>query len=546
MTVLAPMKVALSSRGRQAGSLLTRQGPLAGRYPAVAAMVIFALAPYLVLAGALQPLAPIIARQLHMSLQAMSLTEGLANAGYAMGTVFAVQFALRFPQRRMLLIYGVVLVVGSVLAASATASGVFIAGHVLQGLCTSLLLIAAFPPLIVGYPPSKLRWTAIVVNVCVFGAVTLGPVVGGIQASAHAWRPLFWIVAGIALAALVLSVLTFQDAPPVDPRRRWDPLALGLAASGCAAAFFGASMLLTHSFLDAITLVPLIGGLALILTLLVAEYRGRCALLNVRPLVSTLPATGILIAICAAAASVSAIALSGVWLAHRYAPLHTGLLYLPEFLGAALSAIVFGFVFRTRALHYQVLAGMMFLSAGIVVIGRVLPPTDALALTGSGLIGLGVGSSVVPALFIAGFSLPNANLQRVFAIVELLRAVAAFMIAPIILHFAFTVGHSLTTATTTALWICFGISTGGALAGVCLYALGGVRPPAPSLKRWFGGREPGWYSPPLLARIRRPAPRAAPAVAASANGVGDDDVTAADRLASCFRPDRSAPAREMT
>ena len=511
-----------------ARSLLTRKGPLAGRYPAVAAMVIFALVPYLALSAALQPLAPIIARQLHMSLQAMSLTQGLANAGYAMGTVFAVQFALRLPQRRMLLIYGVLLVVGSVLAASATASGVFIAGHVLQGVCTSLLLIAAFPPLIVGYPASKLRWTAMVVNVCVFGAVALGPVVGGIQASAHAWRPLFWIIAAIALGALVLSVLTFQDAPPVDPRRRWDPLALGLASSGCVAAFFGASELLTHPFFDAITFVPLIGGLALIGILLIAEYRGRCALLNVRSLVSTLPAAGILAAMCAAAGSVSVIALSGVLLAHRYAPLHVGLLYLPEFFGAALSAIVFGFVFRTRALHYQVLAGVTFLGAGIVVIGRVLPPTDALALTGSGLIGIGVGSSVVPALFIAGFSVPNSELQRVFAIIELLRAVAAFMIAPLMLHFAFTVGGSLSSGTTIALWICFGISTGGALVGVGLYALGRVTPPAPSLERWFGGREPGWYSPPLLAGIRRQtnaAGQAAPAVATSANDDGDDDAT---------------------
>jgi hypothetical protein len=373
--------------------------------------------------------------------------------------------------------------------------------------------------------------------------VALGPAIGGIQASAHAWRPLFWIIAGIALAALVLSVLTFQDAPPVDPRRRWDPLALGLAATGCAAAFFGASELLTHAFLDAITFVPLIGGLALIITLLIAEYRGRCSLLNVRPLVSTLPATGILVAICAAAASVSAITLSGVLLAHRFAPLHAGLLYLPEFAGAALSAIVFGFVFRTRGLHYQVLAGMIFLSVGIVVIGRVLPPTDALALTGSGLIGLGVGSSVVPALFIAGFSLPNSNLQRVFAIIELLRAVAAFMIAPLLLHLAFTVGHSLSTGTTIALWICFGISAGGALAGVCLYALGGVRPPAPSLERWFGGREPGWYSPPLLARIRRQTD-AVPAVAALGNDHVDDDAAAADRLGSCFRPDPLARQTE--
>ena len=39
-----------------------RQGPLAGRYPAAAAMVMFALIPYLALSAALGPLTPIIAR----------------------------------------------------------------------------------------------------------------------------------------------------------------------------------------------------------------------------------------------------------------------------------------------------------------------------------------------------------------------------------------------------------------------------------------------------------------------------------------------------
>ena len=481
-----------------------RQGPLAGRYTAVAAMVVSALVPYLVLSSALQPLAPIIAQQLHMSPQAMSLTLGMSNAAYAIGTVFAVQLALRLPQRRMLLVYGVLLVIGSVLAASATTSGAFIAGHVLQGLCTSLLLIAALPPLIIGYPVSKARWTAIILNLCIFGAVALGPVIGGVQASGNGWRPLFWIAAGIAVAALVLALLTFVDAPPADRTGPIDPLALGLAASGSVAAFFGASELLTHPLLDPLTLGPMVGGVALIVVLLVFEYRGRCRLLQIRPLVSTIPVTGILVAMCAAAASVSAIVLSGALLSQRYTPLHVGLLYLPEFGGALISAIVFGMVFRIRALHYFVLAGMILLSAGIIVIGRVIPPTAALTLVGSGLIGVGVGSSVTPALYLVGFSVRASGVQRVFAIVELLRAVAAFLIAPVLLHVAVTVGSSLSSGTTIALWICFGLSAGGALVGVGFYALGRVRPPAPAFERWLAGEGPGWDSPPLLAAVRRP------------------------------------------
>src|SRR5258707_203559 len=62
-----------------------RQGPLAGRYPAVAAMVTFALIPYLALSAALDPLVPIISEQLHMSAQTMSLSSGLGNAAYGSG-----------------------------------------------------------------------------------------------------------------------------------------------------------------------------------------------------------------------------------------------------------------------------------------------------------------------------------------------------------------------------------------------------------------------------------------------------------------------------
>src|SRR6476619_272117 len=105
-----------------------RQGPLAGRYGAVATMVMFALVPFLALSAALQPLTPIIAGQLHMSEQTMSLSSGLANAAYAVGTVLAVQFAQHLPQRRMMVIYAAVLVIGSILAAAAAGPAMFIAG----------------------------------------------------------------------------------------------------------------------------------------------------------------------------------------------------------------------------------------------------------------------------------------------------------------------------------------------------------------------------------------------------------------------------------
>jgi MFS family permease len=484
-----------------------RQGPLAGRYPAAASMVIFALVPYLGLSAALQPLSPIIGGQLHMSMQTMSLGFGLANAGYAVGTVLAVQLAQILPQRRMMVLYAALLVVGSVLAAAAQDPAMFIAGHVLQGLCTSLLLIAAVPPLAIGFGVAKIRSTAVIMNVCIFGAVALGPTLGGIQASAHAWRPLFWVIAALALAALVLSVLTFEDAPAADPDAPRDPVALGLAAAGCVAAFYGASELLTHPFLNAQTLAPLTVGLALIVALVVNQYRARRPLLTIRSmLTSTVPVAGILVALTAAAASVTATSLTAGVLAPDYSPVHLGLLFLPELGGALLTAAILGIVLNKRELHYLPLVGMAFLAAGIAVFRIQLPPSQALTLVGSGLTGIGLGAAVAPALFVAGFSLPAANLQRVFAIVELLRAVAAFMVAPVFAHFAATVGGNPRAGTGIVLWIGLGIAITGAVGAVLLYMLGGARARTPDLKRFMEGEGPAWYSPPLLAAVRNRPP----------------------------------------
>jgi hypothetical protein len=489
-----------------------RQGPLAGRYPAVAAMVMFALIPYLALSAALEPLTPIIAKQLHMSLQTMSLSSGLGNAAYAAGTVLAVQFAQHLPQRRMLIVYATLLLIGSVLAAAAQDPGMYIAGHVLQGLCTSLLLISAVPPLAIGYPASKLRTTAMIMNLCIFGAVALGPAIGGLQAQSNAWRPLFWIIAAIAATALVLAVLTFDDAPPADPDSPRDFPAITLAAVGCVAAFFGASELLTHPFLSAMTIAPLLGGLATIVVLIVYQFRAKRPLLTIRTmLTSTMPVAGIAVALFAAAASVSATALTAGALAGRYKPLHLGLLYLPEVAGAVITAVVLGLVITKRTIHYLPLAGMVFLAAGIAVFLIDVPSSQAATLVGSGLTGIGLGATVAPALFVAGFSLPSASLQRVFAIVELMRAVAAFMIAPIFAHLAATVGGNLDAGTSTALWIGLGLALGGGAIGVAIYALGGARPQTPDIDSFVAGDSPAWYSPPLLARLRPSLATAQPA-----------------------------------
>jgi MFS family permease len=240
-----------------------------------------------------------------------------------------------------------------------------------------------------------------------------------------------------------------------------------------------------------------------IVALIVNQYRSPKPLLTIRTMLSsTIPVAGIVLALFAAAASVSATALTAGLLDRHFGPLHVGLLYLPELAGALITAYLLGHVIGKRTLQYLPLVGMGFLAAGIGVFLIQLPPTQGLTLIGSSLTGIGLGATVAPALFTAGFSLPSATLQRVFAIVELLRAVAAFMIAPVFAHFALTVGGDPVTGTKIALGVGLGFAIAGAVIPLAIYLLGGARPETPNLERFMFGDEPAWDSPPLLAAVR--------------------------------------------
>ena len=478
------------------------RGPLADSYPAAVALVVLALIPYLALSSAINPLLPLLAKNLPLSRQSLELTTGMANAAYAFGTVLAVQFAVHLRGRRMLLLYATVFVAGSAVAALAPTPGLFIVGHVMQGLTTSLMLIAAVPPLVTGWPSSKMPWTGFVMNLCIFGAVALGPVVGGLQAGAGAWRPLFWTVAGVGVVALLFAILTFEDQPPQDRSAPWDWVAIALAGGGSAAAFFGASELLTHRMLDVIVIVPLLAGVLAIVALVVYQYRLERPLMPVRQLATTFPVAGITVAMCAGAASVGLVSLVQSAFATKSSPSHIGMLFWPEFGAAVAAAMLFGLLFKTRFIPVLALGGMVMLSGGAAVLTGVAHGPDSLVLVGSGLAGLGVGASVSPALFITGFSLRSAQIQRVFALVELLRGVAAFLAAPLLLHLAMTVAHSPSAGISTSVWVCLGIAAGGGLFATCVTVLGGGRLQRPDLERWEQGDQPAWDSPALAAAIR--------------------------------------------
>ncbi|MCA1221372.1 MFS transporter [Streptomyces sp. 8L] len=479
--------------------------PLAGSYPGAVVLALLALSPFLVLTTALSLFQPLLMRELDASRFQLNLTAGMANAGYAFGAVASADLIQRLARRSVYLVCECGFVVSSVIALSAQGIGQFMAGVILQGLFTGMLLVAALPPLVLTHGLDRLPTTAAVISLGLFGMVTTGPVVGGLVGSYGGWRLLYTSVAVLAAVGLTVGAMTFEGNQPPDRRARFDWLAIPLALGTTVLPFFGVSWLSRGSFTDAGFIVPVVVGLLLGVLLVWGQYRRAVPLMPVRPISNTLPVTGTLNAMVVGASFTTLLELIEVYLQEvvHYSPVRTGLLIAPQLLGIIISAVLFRRIVTTRGTPFLALSGLVSVVVGAGILLGLSPSNASPVVAVAALfLGYGAGAGVAPGLFLAGFSVSALQLGPTFALVELLRSEAAFLIGPVLLHLAMTrdtLGHGFHLSVLVILILT--VVVGAFLIG--LYLLGGARPTAPDLEGWFSGTSTGYHSPALLSRLRK-------------------------------------------
>jgi len=469
------------------------------------ALALLALCPFLVLTTAVSLFQPLLMRELHATVFELQLTSGLSTASYAFGAVVSADLIQRLARRHVYLVCEAGFVVSSVLALSATGLAQFMAGVLLQGLFTGMLLVAALPPLVLTHGVERLPTTAAVISLGLFGMVTAGPLVGGLVGSFGGWRLLFASVAVLAAVGLTVGALTFEGNEPPAPGARFDWLAIPLAFGATMLPFFGVSWLSRGSFGDPEFIVPVVVGLLIGVLLVAAQYHKADPLMPVRPISNTMPVTGTANAMVVGASFTTLLELVEVYLLQvsHYSPVRTGLLIAPQILGVVISAVLFRRVVTTRWTPYLALSGLVGVAVGAAVLLAVtrsnasgVVPVAAL------LLGYGAGAGVAPGLFLAGFSVPSTKLGPTFALVELLRSEAAFLVGPVLLHLAMNRG-TLVHGFRLSVLIMLVITVLAGLLLVGLYALGGAGPQPPDLDPWLAGTSTAYHSSPLAARLRK-------------------------------------------
>jgi len=353
--------------------------------------------------------------------------------------------------------------------------------------------------------------TATVVNIGFFGAVTIGPLVGGAVAFGDVWRWLYAGLAAIAACTFLLALFTLPDQDAFNPGMPFDTAAILLAFFATVLPFWAAGELTGHGFSSYRFMIPLAVGFACFVALLLTQYHKKEPLSPVELLWHTYPLLGTVAAMVGGGAFIAFTLLIQGYKTEilGLSPLQTGLAFWPQVIGVLVTAVLLGALLRTRVLPVLTLFGMLLLiaSGGVLLFAFGPMGSDKLLLGVIGMLGLGAGATVSPGLFMAAMSLPSQIVGRTLALVELVRSEADFIMAPVMLQVARleSGGHGLTQAGIRQAILITAMITGATtLLGILLYlGSAGARLPKPDLVSWLGHPRPAFDSPAVWAVLRR-------------------------------------------
>ena len=413
-------------------------------YPLNVANVVLALFPGLINTSAIAILAPTIGHDLGVTPDRVGVLPLLNDAALAFGCLLAAELARRIAGRTLFYWLMSFSLVTSLVSALAPTFAVLLIAHIFHGLFGGMLFVVMLPPLLTTFGSHKVRSTATVLVPSLFGAATLGPVLGAAVAQPQVWRSIFAGEVVMSIAALVLGGLTLAKREPTPTTEPVDVVALALAALGSAGIFLGVGSFAQHDWTYPPALLPLAAGIAAFGALFVFEAATSHPLVPVRRMLTSIAVVGAISSVVGSAAFAATqqsliLALARI---DGLGTRATGFAFWPEFIAAFVAGITFGRLVGTRWLVLIGTLGLVVTAAAAGIARVVMPVTATSAPWIVVLVGLGAGFAVTPGLFVVALSFERALVARAIALLNLLRLSGGFISGPGVEH---TIGDRTAT-----------------------------------------------------------------------------------------------------
>ena len=372
----------------------SRPRPLAAVLAAVGIPIFMVTLDNLVVTTAL----PVIKADLGSSLTDLQWFVNAYTLPFAAFLLTAAALGDRLGRRRLFIAGITLFTLASAAAGLATESWQLTAARAVQGLAGAAVAPLSLT-LLAQAVPDRLRNAAVGIWGGISGlGVAVGPVVGGAVVEGLDWHWIFWLNVPVGVIAVVLAATVLRESR--GGAVRLDPLGLVLAAAGMLSLVWGVVDGPDHGWSSGTVLTRLIGGAVLLVAFVAWQRRNRTPML---PL--TLFRSRGFSLVNIVTLTFSAGAFGSVFLLAQFfqvvqglSPLDAGIRTLPWTMAPMVVAPLAGIFADRIGLRTLIIAGQVFLTAGVLWIG-VATSTDVAyhdLVIAFVLAGVGMGLTFAP------------------------------------------------------------------------------------------------------------------------------------------------------
>jgi EmrB/QacA subfamily drug resistance transporter len=397
--------------------------PLTREILVLSVVVVLGAIPTILDATIVNVALPTLGRDLHASVTAIQWIPTIYLLAFASVIPVTGWAAERFGARRVWVASLAAFMAGSLGCGLSTSVAALIGFRVLQGLGGGTILPVGQAILARAAGPARMGRVMSVVGVPLLLGPVIGPVIGGAIVGAGSWRWIFLVNLPVGAAALT-AALRLLPAVPGGPCVRLDVPGLVLLSGGIAVLLYGLAAIGTGGRGPA---AELAAGLALVAAFCWYSLRARRPLLDLR----LFARRGF--GAAAAANLVLGIALFGVALllplyleiVRGRGPLQTGLLLIPQGLGAALVMPAAGALTDRIGARRVVTGGVLAALAGTAAYTQITAASPYWYLAAAlGLIGAGLGATITPAMAAAFAAIDRPAIPAATAAISTIQRVA--------------------------------------------------------------------------------------------------------------------------
>jgi EmrB/QacA subfamily drug resistance transporter len=370
---------------------------------------------------------PTLGRDFHTSIATIQWVPTVYLLAFASVIPLTGWASQRLGAKELWLISLAAFTLGSLLAGLSWSIGALIAFRVLQGLGGGMIMPLGQMILAQAAGPKRMGRVMSIVGVPMLLAPIFGPVIGGALVDAVSWRWIFFVNLPVAAVAFLLATKLL----PRVPRRgehRLDAVGAILLPGGTALCLWGlAEVGQKGTITVALPLTALLVGLALVASFVVHALRTPDPLVDVRLFAKR--------GFAAAAATnlMLGIALFGVALLlplyfqiiRGRSPLDTGLLLIPQGLGAACAISVAGALTDKVGARRVVPVGIVVALIGTLAYTQIAVDSGYWYLAAAlFLIGAGLGATITPSMAAAFRDLEHTELPGATSAINVVQRVA--------------------------------------------------------------------------------------------------------------------------